>query len=230
MLRISVVAAGISLIAITASAQSQKLYPVKSGEVPDHVIPTEVRYAFPEFRPGTAFLRNGSASKMRFNYNILLDEMQFLTNANDTLTIATPEELKCVSIDSSIFYYDKGYLRQLAKAGEYILAARRGLTVMSDGKESGYNGYSNTGSITTYNRIVSGNRAYALEVKRDALFSPFVEYYLGDQYNHFERANRKSFLNVFSDKKKDIQHYLRENNVSFNNETDLMKLLEFCTR
>lgn len=230
MQRFSGVVTGLFFFIISASAQSQKLYSVKSGEVPDHVIPPEVRYTFPTFRPGTAFLRNGSESKMRFNYNILLDEMQFLTNANDTLTIASPEELKYVSIDSSIYYYDKGYLKQVVKSGDFVLAVRRGLTVLADGKESGYNGYSNTGSITTYNRIVSGNRAYALEVKRDALFSPFVEYYLGDQYNHFERAGRKSFLNAFSDKRKEIQHYFRENNVNFNNEADLIRLMEFCTK
>lgn len=229
MQKIPIVVAGLLLFIISASAQTQKIYSVKSGEVPDHVIPFEVRYAFPAFSTGSAFLRNGSVSEMRFNYNILLDEMQFLTNANDTLAIAAPEELKYVSIDSSIFYYDKGYLKQVIKAGDFVLAVRRGLTVISDGKESGYNGYSNTGSITTYNRIVSGNRAYALEVKRDALFSPFVEYFLGDQYNHFEKANRKSFLSVFSDKKKDIQHYLKVNKVNFNDEADLVRLLKYCT-
>src|SRR6478609_7956182 len=83
-----------------ASAQTEKMYAVKIGEVPDQVIPREAIYLLPAFTQGSAFFKNGSSSKQRFNYNSLLDEMHFINERGDTLAIAEPALTTSVEIDS----------------------------------------------------------------------------------------------------------------------------------
>ena len=60
------------------SAQTEKIYSVKMGEVPNKVIPREAIYLLPAFTQGTVFFKDGSSSTQRFNYNSLLDEMHFI--------------------------------------------------------------------------------------------------------------------------------------------------------
>src|SRR5450432_2843212 len=87
----------------TAAAQTGKAYPVKVGEIPGEVLPNEAMYLFPSFKSGTAWLRDGTSSTQRFNYNFLLDEMHFLGARGDTLAVADPALIKSVVIDSMVF-------------------------------------------------------------------------------------------------------------------------------
>lgn len=100
-----------------AFAQQEKSYPVKAGEIPGEVLPKEAIYVLPAFATGTAFLKDGTSSMLRFNYNFLLDEMHFINEKGDTLAIADPLLINSVVIDSMVFYYDKGYLREISRAG-----------------------------------------------------------------------------------------------------------------
>ncbi len=211
-------------------AQTEKKYSVTAGEVPDRVIPFDVRYAFPAFMEGVAELRTGAALQYKFNYNYLLDEIQFVTASGDTLAIAEPASLKKVRIDSAVYYYRKGYIRELKNKAGYILGMRRLIIQAPDKKQGGYDVYSGSSSITNYSSIISGNKAYALEVKRDALFMPSIQYFLGDEFGNFEKADKKTFLRVFEEKKNGVQEYIKENNINFNIAADIALLFEFCTR
>lgn len=212
-----------------AFGQVQNGFPVKAGEIPDEVIPFHVRYTFPEFTEGSATLRSGTTSRQKFNYNCLLDEMQFIADSGDTLAIAAPAELRYVQIDSSVFYYYRGYLTQVKKQGKYILAVKKSIVQLSDKKGAGYGTYSGTSSITTYSSIISGSKEYKLRVNNEVIFIPMEYYFLGDEFGHFSRADRKAFLNVFTEKRKGVQEYIKENNTNFNKPEDVMRLFGFCT-
>ncbi len=107
------------------SAQTEKMYSVKMGEIPDKVIPGEATYLLPGFTQGLVFFKDGTSSKQRFNYNSLLDEMHFINEHVDTLAIAEPALIKSVEIDSIKFYYDTGYIRQVFTQGNYKLVIKQ---------------------------------------------------------------------------------------------------------
>lgn len=212
------------------TAQTEKRYPVKVGEIPDKVIPFDVRFAFPHFINGFAELRNGTISTYKFNYNYLLDEMQFITLSGDTLAIADPATLKVVKIDSSIFYYNKGYIKVLRNNEQYILGVRRGIIQVANKQEGGYNTYSGTYATTTYGSMISGNKAYTLEVKKDALFIPVTNYFLGDAFGNFEKVSKKSFIKMFGEKKKGMHEFIKTNNINFIREEEIIKLFDYCIK
>jgi hypothetical protein len=211
-----------------ATAQQSNFYPVKMGEIPTRVLPNEAMYAMPAFTRGTAFFRDGTASEQKFNYNFLLDEMHFIGAAGDTLAIADPVLLKSVVIDSNVFYYEKGYVQEILKAGNYILAVKRQTLQVVNQKRGGYDATSETGAIKTFNSVILSNQNYKLQVRTDVLFQQQFAYYLGTSGNSFVKASRKNFHLLFPDK--DLKTYLKENSINFNRPADLKALLQFCTR
>lgn len=226
--RILTIAIIIILHSTWVLAQIKNGFPVKAGEIPDQVIPFSARYLFPEFKEGNATLRNGATSRQKFNYNCLLDEMQFISPSGDTLAIAAPAELRNIKVDSSVFYYDHWYFEQIKKHGKYILAVKKSIVQVPDKKGSGYNTYSSTSSITTYSSIISGSKEYKLQSNNETIFMPVEYYFLGDEFGHFNRADKRAFLNLFTDKRKGLQEYIKQNKINFNNKGDITALFDFC--
>lgn len=210
-------------------AQTQKRYVVKAGEAPLEVLPVEAKYIFPDFKKGTATMRDGTSSSQQFNYNFILDEIQFLSSKGETLAIAEPVTLKNVVIDTITFYYHKTYLQEVYAAASFKLAAKLMLVKTSEKKIGGYEMPLHSGAVITYG-TVGGNSSnyYRLNLNKDVYFEKVVQYYLGDAFNHFVRADKKGFQNVFPLKRVALQKYLKENHIDYTSINDLKKLLKFC--
>lgn len=215
------------LCVTTIHAQKLPEYPVKAGEVPNEVLPNEAKYLLPAFKIGTGSFRNGTSTFMLFNYNFLLDEMHFIGEHGDTLAIANPETINSITIDSMVFYYDKGYVRQIFNQGTYKLAVKQQMVQTADKTRGGYDMPLGNASIKTYGSINGINgQMYNLQVKKDVLFIVVNSFYVAGTYNHFLIANQKNLVNIFEENK--IKNYLKEHKVNFNKEEDLRALLISC--
>jgi hypothetical protein len=209
------------------SAQTEKLYSVKMGEVPEKIIPREAVYLLPRFTQGTVFLKDGSSSTQRFNYNSLLDEMHFINVQGDTLAIAEPALINSVEIASIKFYYDSGYIQQIYTQENYKLAVKHIWRQIPGKKTGGYDIGSDAGSIETFSTFSNVNGPIGrLRVPKDVVYKNENFYYIGDKFNHFQKANKKN-INAFF-KNKNIAQYLEEHKVDFNKEEDMKALLKFC--
>ncbi len=223
------------LLLVTATihghAQNAKTYLVRAGESPDMILPQEAKYFFPAFTEGTVFMKDKSSSRQRLNYSKLLDEMQFLTVTGDTLAIANADLVEHIVIDTFSFYFHKGYLRKVAQEKEYVLAARELMIQIPQGKEIGYGASIATGSITNYARITTGDgKQYALTVKKDVLFTTARAFFIGDRYNHFNRADKKGFADMFPRKRDAIASFIKNEKPNLNDAGDIEKLFRFCTK
>ncbi len=211
--------------------QSNVGYVVKAGQVPNKVIPVQAMYVSPVFKSGVVNLRNGTASRQLLNYNIILDEMQFIGSKGDTLTIAEPEMVKSVAFDSFVYYYDKDYLQEIAKVDSFKLAIKQFFVQTPYKTGAGYGTTSGASAIATYTSIGIGNRPRAnLQVDKDVAFHKLAGFFISDRFNHFFKADKKTFLNLFPERKNGIEKYIKDNKVNFLKPEDLVKLLEFSTR
>ncbi len=209
-------------------AQTPGRYIVKPGEIPDKVLPAEAVYYFPAFVKGELAFKNGGKSQQRFNYNCLLDELQFLTVGGDTLTIATPYDIMKVNIDSATYYFDKGYLREVYQENGFKLALRERLVQGDAKKEAAYGSTSGTSAISSLESVRIGDNIFRLEAKREILFVKRQAFFLGNRYNQFVPANKKGFAITFSEKKTLIETFIKENKTDFTNPDDLRNLLKSC--
>lgn len=228
MIRLLFISLLLSSLIVTASAQNASRFVVKAGEIPEKAIPAEEIYFLPAFTNGTAILKNGSKSNQAFNYNCLLDELQFLSAKGDTLAIAEPALLRNVFIDTVLYYYNKGYLRQLAKADKYTLAVKERLFMGDRRKTGAYGSTSGTSAIDNYSNIYRDGRAFKLESKEDIIFKKEQLFYIGDAYDNFMPADKKGFYDVFAKKRDLISEYIKQEKINFNDANHIKKLFFYC--
>lgn len=209
-------------------AQKKIAYLVKAGETPAEVLPHDAMYALPAFTDGTIYLRDGTFSRQLLNYNFALGEMQFIGPQKDTLAIADPAIIKNIVVDTLVYYYEKGFLQIISNLDTVKLAVKESLTETKHSVEAAYNQSSASSAVSTYGSLTSYGRMYYLQVKKDVMFTKISAYYIGDRFNHFLKADKKNFLNLFPEKRQAVQKYLDNNHVNFEKEDELKKFFSFC--
>lgn len=209
----------------TATAQIEKGYLVRAGEVPTKVLPQHAMYLLPAFREGVLFLKNGKVFKNQFNFNFLYNEAHFIGAKNDTLSVKDPLLIKTLMIDSMVFYFDNGYLREFFKAGKFKLAMKQQMVQVAN-KAKDYDVNSGASEVNYYVSTIDNIELYRLKADKDVLFKQQFFYYIGDVFGDFLKATKKNFNHYFS--KKNITGFIKENHINFNKAEDLEALLKFC--
>src|SRR5258706_12587281 len=104
-------AALLFLFPFSVKAQITETITVKAGEDLSEVLSTHGLYKFPAFNTGTVLFKDGTTTSAKMNFNVFLNDMQFIDNKGDTLVIDNPELIDSIRFDSTVFYYQKGYLQ-----------------------------------------------------------------------------------------------------------------------
>jgi len=212
------------------SLEQIKLESLKSSPdvfyLPAHTFLSEVAwrdsiYMFPYFQYGRITFATGFSpeDKVLMNYNLYLLQMDLITKENDTTQIKRTKELKLISIGDHLFLldYKLGYvevIKQLpVSLGVLNVMNTEHMEYVSGSLErSDYNKDDIRGRPSVYDR-------YYRKVKL---------YYFIDKDNTVYKATRASILKLFRKNKDEIDVYLRENGIDFEDKNDLVKLLLFC--
>src|SRR3982751_4120205 len=89
-------------IGTSLNAQTYKKTTLKSGES----IAEHSWYLYPSFTNATIKLKKGGQLESKVNFNLLICEMQFIDAANDTLSIAHPEEVDTIIVKNNVFFFN----------------------------------------------------------------------------------------------------------------------------
>jgi hypothetical protein len=232
------VVVGIGIVAYgNGLAQTTDVIRVKGGIGKEKNVRFVDRYRYDQFRDGKVLFHNGSAAAAKFNYNVLLGEMQFIDAKGDTLALANEPVVRLVGIDGpssrqDLFMFDqtKGYMEVIADYGAAKLAVKQGLKTTKVERKSAYDQSSGASAITNYQFHSAGNASIAkLDTKGDLLLIKDRSYFFIDQNSRFHPANRASILKVFAKHRDQIATYLASESIDFNKEDDLKKLLNYCS-
>lgn len=215
-----------SLFLCTASlAQSSVKYTVKPGIRILDVIPLSNIYRYPDFNLGTVLFRNGLSTGGMLNYNALIGEVQFIDPQGDTLSLANEETIKYVLILKDTFYYKDGYLRLIAGGSSVRLVEKTFFKEFVQ-KPGAYDLSSGTTASNNISAILD-KRSYELNTDQEVVLIKSTLYFFGNKYNEFIRADRKSLFRIFPKQQTTIEIYLNKNDVNFNKQEDLKKLVDF---
>lgn len=211
-------------------AQDNTTITVKAGTTIKESVPALDLYDYPQFTQGTVFTRGGKSSTTAINYNRFLDEMQFITAKGDTLTLINQKNIAFINIANDTFFYDEGYIKLVSSAADIKLGIKQMLTIVGKEKLGGYGVTSSATSIDSYSSYNDGRKDFGLTVMQDVILAKKVQYYVGDNYNHFVLANKKNLIRLFPKKEGDISRFLKENTVVFSKGEDLEKLVKFLAQ
>lgn len=216
----------LSSFLLVVAISSAQTYTVKNGSSISDVLTLSDIYQYPQFMPGTAFLKDGRKAPGKLNYNLLVAEVQFIDPKGDTLALNMDDQLQHLVIGKDTFYFDKGYLEQVTTGGGVKLAKR---TYFSSNhqKEGAYGVSSPSSSSTSISTINIQDKTYTLKVAEDVILMKNKLFYFGDQNNHFYHAEKKNLLKLVPKNKDKVEDYLKANNVNFSSEDDLVKLVAF---
>lgn len=219
-----------TLLTQFACAQDSTIFIAADQYVSEVATPERI-YHYPNFKIGKIFFRNNTITDARLNYNYLNGEIEFISPSNDTLAISKEQMLNIgkVIIDTSTFFYNKGYLELVAQNSIGKLLKRQKFDVLKREKIGGYGQPSSTSAIESYSTFKEnyGTRQFNLKVRENITLVLKTNYFFGDQYHLVLPATRKNIYKVYRSKKDLIDSYLKENVVDFKNPGDLKKIFVF---
>lgn len=214
-----------SFLIIKNSLQAQ----VKPAEIRQQ-LPEKGVYRFPAFNEGSVVFRNGIISAARLNFNISLDEMHFVSERGDTLSVADPATVSFINLNGSRFYYDNGYLQTIdTAAADGILLAFKQLLSAQQLRDIGAYGITRPQEgVRTY-RFYNGNgQMYNVGGDNKITVTSREFYFFGDGYGHFAKAGKQYILLHFDKQQAALKDFIRSHHTNFNRLDDLLELMQYC--
>jgi hypothetical protein len=188
-----------------------------------------VRYTYPEFKAGFAHFRNGNLGGSKMNYNCLLSEMQFI-NGTDTLSIAKVEDIAYLVIESDTFYYQKGWIRQIAVANVLRIGEKKALEFANREKIGAFDQVNHGSSVDNVENISTINNIQkSLQAKQMLIFAEHTIFYFSDKYGRFTQASKKNLVNTFGNKYRGLEKFLEDGRFNYQNASDMKKVFDYLT-
>ncbi len=194
------------------------------------ILPEKGIYRFSSFTEGSVIFRNGIITSAKLNYNVSLDEMHFITDRGDTLSIAEPTSVSFINLDGSRFYYDKGYLQTIdtADVNGIRLAFKQILVAQQQRKVGAYDMATPHEGIRNYSFFTGNGQKYNLGSDDKIMVTSREFYFFGDKFGHFEKASKEYILVHFPNNHPELKEFIKTNHINFNVLKDLEKLMQFC--
>ena len=175
-------------------------------------------FLFDEFQNAVVIFKDGSQYHEKMNYNILLEKFFFIDRADQTKKIlSNPQDVRVIQFGNRVFYMegDKGI--EIIPINPTLYVQYKG-NIRKEASKGAYGQASETTYIRTYGGIY-GNGGERFEFDPEKLI-------LGNRYNNYwiERKgkkksfkNFKQFIKLYPDKKEEIEKFIENNRIDFNN-------------
>ena len=208
-------------------AQTGQSIRVKAGEDVAQAYSPQGFYRFPQFSNAALFFKGGGRnSGVRFNYNVLSGNMQFIGQNGDTLDMVAAASLDSIVFEKNVFLYNEGFMEVVAHSDSLKLLKK--MIVRTQVENIGAYGLpSATASIVNIKSISAGTGVYNLVINQDVVLSENISWFIINGNNKMIKANKANLLKLLpAGKQTKAEAYLKQNKTNFESENDLKKLIE----
>ncbi|MDR3297525.1 MAG: hypothetical protein LBS94_04750 [Prevotellaceae bacterium] len=181
------------------------------------------QYLLPAFDKGMVIFKNGETAAAQLNYNMLLEQMQFMESDSSILAIANLDEVMYVSIGKRFFVKLKTqFIEVIMDGSELQLGVARKLRIVDHRKDGGYGGTTSLMKVESVSTL-SGASADHLVGTEEIVYEESATYYLiaGGKP---KVASKKVFAKAFPACKESID----KQDVDYSNEAQLRALFVLC--
>lgn len=216
-----------------AQTNTVKNVDISSTEDIINKIPRNAVFLFDDFTTGSVYIKHGSTTYAKLNYNTLLNEMQFLDNQNNIMAISNCNDVLLITINNQNFYHISGRtFGQLIFDGDVrLLAIRHTECNVDDSKSGAYGLQSETSSITNIRKDSPVFGQYrSMEVYRNIKYKIVDEYMLEKDGKFFRVKNKNAFIKALPGYKKEIEMYFATNNIEISKESSLIEITKYCNQ
>jgi hypothetical protein len=187
-------------------------------------------FIFPEYQKGKVYFKNKQVVEALLNYEMISKQMLFKQN-DQILSLGLPETTDSVVISGRVFvFYENVEFFEKIPVGKGSLYIQTNSTMVIDGREAGFGGYSqvsNTKSISTLSSS-TGDVLTHLSAKEQYKAKIDLAFWIKHGKNFVRISTKSQTLKAFSKHKKSVQSYLDTHKVNFGLLNDVTELLTYC--
>ena len=201
------------------------------------LVDDDLQLLYPEKTKGEVHYSNGEFEVYDMNYNILLDEIHYLTRRGRSHSLQANPPFDKVLINDKVLIYDEqlGFLEQL-HSGKNNLYLKHEVNISTlPVRRGAYGTTDHTSSIDVATIQQPGAQNHVSEVR---LSNPeaqeleitirYNDYFVFEKNGELNRINnRRQLLRMFSDHSSDIRTFIRQNDIDFDNKGDMVKLAKY---
>jgi len=184
-------------------------------------------YMFNGFIPGTVKKKSGEKISVALNYNTLTEEMIF-TKDSLVYTLEQLEDIDTVYLAGRIFVPNNNFFYEKATNTPVALFIEHKSTVLSPSKDLGYGIKSQLGLVVSPAQVAGGNRAFNLKQPDDFKLASRTTYWINKGSQYVQLHGQKSVQAAFPAKADAIKDFVKVNKIKFDNDDDMIKLINFC--
>jgi hypothetical protein len=224
----SIITLAFAFVCVSAAAQkkdNKEIIRTHSSEP----LSSDVGFRYPKFSQGIVHFKDGTMSSARFNYNLVLGEMQFLDAKGDTLSVANEQDIQYITVGSDSFHLKKGVYETAGDFGYVKLASKQILKIIDNEKIGAYGIPSSSASISSLSIVDNNNRVYKLSANENYVYAKEKTWFLVVKANgQVLPATKQNVLKAYSRSRDKIEDYIAVQEIDFKSESDLKKLLTYC--
>ena len=215
------------LLYFQATAQHDQSFRINSLNDDSSTLYRSV-YRYPQFTEGHILLNDRKMAAGLLNYNRFSGQILFINSKGDTLELANPKTIEYITIVNDTFrYFDRSFLKLVSHNDAVNLFKKETIEYTGKEKKGAYGGYSKTTGASAIDKVPDANDLKKIGVDENDLYVSSAHYYLRSADGFFLPAVKRSFKKLFPEKEKLLNQYLSEKKVNFNDENDLLRLLDY---
>lgn len=190
---------------------------------------TVTHYIFKEFLPGVVKKKTGQEVHILLNYNTLTEEMIFIKDTQHFAMIDL-EQIDSVTLGGRTFVPGNDMFYEKLTNTPSALYVRNKTNVLQEGKDIGYGAKSESGSISTVVALIGPRAVYRLDLPQGFKLVDHTTYWVKKEDRFIQLTGIKKAQSAFPLKADAIKSFVQQNNIQFDKEEDMAKLVEFCNQ
>ena len=186
-------------------------------------------FLFPKFENGTVIFKKGNRVAALLNYNLQVQEMLFADSEQQIMALANLPDVLAVVINDRRFLPTRSgsiFYEEIKTENGYFYVQHKA-TMISQGKEAGYGGRSQTSATTSIGSLYGGGKVTLLESSETFMQKRDNYYFLksGNSYKRFISA--KTLGKLFKSQASKIEDFAKDNSISFTKIEDIAKIVDY---
>ncbi|GAB3181582.1 hypothetical protein [Telluribacter humicola] len=180
-------------------------------------------YCYPSFITSTVTFKDSSVVQAPLNYNMLLREMHFLTEAGDTMALANGGGIAHIQIKEDLFQFvaPYGFLWIVASFRNLNLSAQ----LMTETRVVGSGTLAKTVMIAMDKDSTGSTRIR--DMRGQTIYAHLTHYFLVDKNSTPYKVSKPNLQKLYPNYRREINQYINKNSNSLTKREELIKLLQY---
>lgn len=190
------------------------------------------QFFFNSFQKGTVVFENSTKTSTKLNYNVVSNNIYYIDN--EKIYVLSPENVKYIFICNKKFYPLNNKVYELIYNKKIQILTEREVSWEEFQKRKGAYGAKSPNTVgTNLNYIdltnIAEDQTYLVNLKDNEDKEITVNLNFKIKYgNNLYSTSKRSFYKIYPNYKKEIQQYIKDNNLNLNQNSDLIKLANYC--